>query len=133
MTDGPLADLLVLDLTRALAGPHAAMMLGDMGAGQVEHEQVGEGSVGHGPDATQRRTTLLRREVTSRARQDCHIHSISVTVTSRVAAPASSCTTYRLASTPAETPADVTTRSLLRTNRWPRTTWMVGELSLIHI
>ena len=33
MTDGPLSDLIVLDLTRALAGPHAAMMLGDMGAG----------------------------------------------------------------------------------------------------
>src|SRR5688500_13877785 len=29
--DAPLADLVVLDLTRALAGPQAAMMLGDMG------------------------------------------------------------------------------------------------------
>jgi crotonobetainyl-CoA:carnitine CoA-transferase CaiB-like acyl-CoA transferase len=35
---GPLADLLVLDLTRALAGPHAAMTLGDLGARVVKIE-----------------------------------------------------------------------------------------------
>ena len=35
---GPLADLVVLDLTRALAGPHAAMMLGDMGARVIKVE-----------------------------------------------------------------------------------------------
>lgn len=29
---GPLDGVLVVDLTRALAGPHAAMMLGDLGA-----------------------------------------------------------------------------------------------------
>jgi crotonobetainyl-CoA:carnitine CoA-transferase CaiB-like acyl-CoA transferase len=42
MTDsaaaGPLSDLVVLDLTRALAGPHAAMMLGDMGARVIKVE-----------------------------------------------------------------------------------------------
>jgi crotonobetainyl-CoA:carnitine CoA-transferase CaiB-like acyl-CoA transferase len=38
MAQGPLADLLVIDLTRALAGPHAAMMLGDMGARVIKVE-----------------------------------------------------------------------------------------------
>lgn len=35
----PLSDLVVLDLTRALAGPHAAMMLGDLGARVIKVEQ----------------------------------------------------------------------------------------------
>ncbi|NMH97845.1 CaiB/BaiF CoA transferase family protein [Pseudonocardia acidicola] len=38
MSEGPLADLVVLDLTRALAGPHAAMMFGDMGARVIKVE-----------------------------------------------------------------------------------------------
>lgn len=36
--EGPLAGLLVLDLTRALAGPHAAMTLGDLGARVIKVE-----------------------------------------------------------------------------------------------
>lgn len=38
-----LADLLVVDLTRALAGPHAAMMLGDLGARVIKVEAPGTG------------------------------------------------------------------------------------------
>ena len=40
---GPLSDLLVVDLTRALAGPHAAMMLGDLGARVIKVETPGTG------------------------------------------------------------------------------------------
>ncbi|MBF4633490.1 CoA transferase [Agreia pratensis] len=40
---GPLAGTLVVDLSRALAGPHAGMMLGDLGARVVKVEAVGSG------------------------------------------------------------------------------------------
>ncbi len=40
---GPLSDLLVVDLSRALAGPHATMMLGDLGARIVKVEAPGHG------------------------------------------------------------------------------------------
>ncbi|GAA2089258.1 CaiB/BaiF CoA transferase family protein [Actinomadura alba] len=48
---GPLSDVIVLDLSRALAGPHAAMMLGDMGARviKVEHPAGGDDARGWGP------------------------------------------------------------------------------------
>jgi crotonobetainyl-CoA:carnitine CoA-transferase CaiB-like acyl-CoA transferase len=48
---GPLAGLVVVDLTRALAGPHAAMMLGDLGADviKVENPQGGDDTRGWGP------------------------------------------------------------------------------------
>src|ERR1044072_4504339 len=50
MADGPLSDLLVLDLTRALAGPHAAMMLADQGARVIKVESpTGDDSRGWGP------------------------------------------------------------------------------------
>jgi crotonobetainyl-CoA:carnitine CoA-transferase CaiB-like acyl-CoA transferase len=50
MSDGPLSDLLVVDLTRALAGPHAAMMLGDMGARVIKVEPpAGDDTRGWGP------------------------------------------------------------------------------------
>lgn len=40
---GPLAGLLVADLSRALAGPHATMMLGDLGARVIKVETPGTG------------------------------------------------------------------------------------------
>ncbi|RZL77225.1 MAG: CoA transferase, partial [Rhodococcus sp. (in: high G+C Gram-positive bacteria)] len=48
---GPLDGLVVVDLTRALAGPHAAMMLGDLGADvvKVETPQGGDDTRGWGP------------------------------------------------------------------------------------
>ncbi|PSK95448.1 crotonobetainyl-CoA:carnitine CoA-transferase CaiB-like acyl-CoA transferase [Murinocardiopsis flavida] len=41
--DGPLAETVVVDLSRALAGPHAAMLLGDLGARVIKVEQPGTG------------------------------------------------------------------------------------------
>lgn len=50
MHEGPLAGCLVVDLSRALAGPHAAMMLADMGARVVKVEAPdGDDSRGWGP------------------------------------------------------------------------------------
>ena len=48
---GPLDGLMVVDLTRALAGPHAAMMLGDLGADvvKVENPDGGDDTRGWGP------------------------------------------------------------------------------------
>ncbi|MGY1750376.1 CaiB/BaiF CoA transferase family protein [Modestobacter sp. SYSU DS0511] len=48
---GPLDGVLVVDLTRALAGPHAGMMLGDLGARVIKVENPGSGddSRGWGP------------------------------------------------------------------------------------
>lgn len=40
---GPLAGTLVVDLSRALAGPHATMMLGDLGARVIKVEAPGHG------------------------------------------------------------------------------------------
>ena len=40
---GPLSDVVVVDLSRALAGPHATMMLGDLGARVIKVESPGRG------------------------------------------------------------------------------------------
>ncbi|HEV7870543.1 MAG TPA: CaiB/BaiF CoA-transferase family protein [Modestobacter sp.] len=52
---GPLDGVLVVDLTRALAGPHAGMMLGDLGARVIKVENPGSGddSRGWGPPFVQ--------------------------------------------------------------------------------
>lgn len=48
---GPMSGYTVLDLTRALAGPHAGMMMGDLGARviKVETPGVGDDTRGWGP------------------------------------------------------------------------------------
>lgn len=47
---GPLTGTLVLDLSRALAGPHAGMMLGDLGARVIKVENTGgDDTRGWGP------------------------------------------------------------------------------------
>ncbi|MEN3539026.1 CoA transferase [Microbispora sp. ZYX-F-249] len=55
---GPLDGVLVVDLTRALAGPHAAMMLGDLGARVIKVENPGGGddTRGWGPPFVQPET-----------------------------------------------------------------------------
>lgn len=46
----PLQDIIVIDLSRALAGPHAATMLGDMGARVIKVESgTGDDTRGYGP------------------------------------------------------------------------------------
>ncbi|HKU35038.1 MAG TPA: CoA transferase [Paenarthrobacter sp.] len=50
-TAGPLSGRLVVDLSRALAGPHAAMMMGDLGARviKIENPGTGDDTRGWGP------------------------------------------------------------------------------------
>jgi CoA:oxalate CoA-transferase len=54
MSKGPFAGLLVLDLTRVLAGPYCAMMLGELGARiiKIEPPGVGDDSRHYGPYLT---------------------------------------------------------------------------------
>lgn len=54
-SSGPLTGTLVVDLSRALAGPHAGMMLGDLGARVVKVETPGTGddTRGWGPPFVQ--------------------------------------------------------------------------------
>jgi crotonobetainyl-CoA:carnitine CoA-transferase CaiB-like acyl-CoA transferase len=65
-SNGPLAGNVVVDLSRALAGPHAAMMLGDLGARVIKVETPGTGDDTRGwgppfvgPDDAQESTYFL--------------------------------------------------------------------------
>jgi crotonobetainyl-CoA:carnitine CoA-transferase CaiB-like acyl-CoA transferase len=69
MTDtahGPLSGTLVVDLSRALAGPHATMMLGDLGARiiKVETPGTGDDTRGWGPPFVQPDSAAGGREST---------------------------------------------------------------------
>jgi crotonobetainyl-CoA:carnitine CoA-transferase CaiB-like acyl-CoA transferase len=63
---GPLDGVLVVDLTRALAGPHAGMMLGDLGARVIKVENPGSGDDTRGwgppflhPEGAERESTYF--------------------------------------------------------------------------
>ncbi|NEA37669.1 CoA transferase, partial [Streptomyces sp. SID13031] len=63
---GPLDGCLVIELSHALAGPHAAMMLGDLGARVIKIETPGHGDEARswgppfvGPDQTPESTYFL--------------------------------------------------------------------------
>jgi len=60
MTKGPFAGLLVVDLTRVLAGPYCAMMLADMGARviKIEPPVKGDDSRHYGPWLTAKSGTV---------------------------------------------------------------------------
>lgn len=53
-SNGPLSGMTVVDLTRALAGPHATMMMGDLGARviKIENPHGGDDTRGWGPPFT---------------------------------------------------------------------------------
>jgi crotonobetainyl-CoA:carnitine CoA-transferase CaiB-like acyl-CoA transferase len=59
--NGPLHGIVVIDLTRALAGPHAGMMMGDLGARVIKVETPGSGddSRGWGPPFVDRESTYF--------------------------------------------------------------------------
>jgi crotonobetainyl-CoA:carnitine CoA-transferase CaiB-like acyl-CoA transferase len=91
VTGGPLAGLVVVDLSRALAGPHAAMMLGDLGARviKVEAPVRGDDTRNWGPpfveppDGGQRESTYFlscnrnKESITLDLKDDADAHTLA--------------------------------------------------------
>jgi crotonobetainyl-CoA:carnitine CoA-transferase CaiB-like acyl-CoA transferase len=74
---GPLDGIVVIDLSRALAGPHATMVLGDLGARVIKVEAPGQGddSRGWGPPFVWPEAPLLESESVNSARESTYFLS----------------------------------------------------------
>ena len=75
---GPLDGIIVIDLSRALAGPHAGMMLGDLGARVIKVETPGTRR--RHPRAGARRSSARRTSPISTYFLSCNRNKESVTL-----------------------------------------------------
>ena len=61
---GPLSGIRVLDMSRILAGPSSAQLLGDLGADviKIERPESGDDTRGWGPNITAEKRRPIRRK-----------------------------------------------------------------------